>query len=395
MSVSLLLAVALSPAQAATPPSCPAADNGCGWTQMLVDDAVHQRTNLRAIDIDGGGNIYLAGESYPEGRTDESALFLARHDADGKQLWVRKFNATGGGFNIAYSMETDTSGNTCLGGITDGSIGGAPARRGGGLVARYDATGNRLWAVNTSGSEIFIVSLDGQGHCHAASLNDVTRYDAHGNAVWTYPARILAMASTADGHVYLASPAPSSPAPNLIVLDNAGNKVREVALGLGRSVDWNGQALRNLVLDTDDKGAGYLQGTISGRDREGKPRVGTFVAKFDTTGRVLWETTHGPASHRWDSYDISVDNRGNTYVVGAKMTIPRASPTDIFVAKYSTEGTLLWVREYGTPESDSANDIATDRYGNYFILGATRGELEGHANPYGRLSAAFIARNRP
>src|SRR5204863_8814709 len=53
-----------------------------------------------------------------------------------------------------------------------------------------------------------------------------------------------------------------------------------------------------------------------------------------------------------------------------------AGGSDAFVRKYAADGTVLWTRQFGTPDHDGASGVATDSSGVY-VAGSTSGELPG------------------
>lgn len=78
---------------------------------------------------------------------------------------------------------------------------------------------------------------------------------------------------------------------------------------------------------------------------------------------------------------IAVDAIGNSYVAGyftgtatfGTNTLVSAGHTDIFIAKYASNGALLWVRRAGGPGYDAAKGIAVDAAGNCYVTGAYEG----------------------
>ena len=54
--------------------------------------------------------------------------------------------------------------------------------------------------------------------------------------------------------------------------------------------------------------------------------------------------------------------------------------TDIFVAKFDSEGNKKWIRQYGSTEEDTAVGLDTDPPGNVYVTGNTRGDLDGIKN---------------
>ncbi|MCW8918342.1 MAG: hypothetical protein OQL08_05955 [Gammaproteobacteria bacterium] len=395
----LLLLACLVPAMACAdaqqPAACRPDDTTCSWTRQLTDNDLGQSPTLRDMAVDPAGNLYLAGETYPETGFGQSATLLAKFDADGRRLWVRRLVADGGGFNMAYGIDVDAKGNICLAGITDGAFGAGKARRRDGFVARYDTDGHPLWAINTASATAFAAGLDDKGNCHTAALTEVTKYDPTGKRLWTYRTPVGAMAVGGNGRVYLVGQADNAPEPYLMILDGNGKALYQETLRLGRNFGWNQPDFHNPALAIDAQGAIYLQATMSEYGRSGALRVEAFLAKLDSTGKILWERHHGSAGHRWDSFYVAVDGPGNAYLVGRTMTFPVASPGDVFVIKYDTDGELQWARQFGTPLFDGAARIALDRNGNHYIGGATEGDLTGQGDTVRRIAVPFIARNRP
>ncbi|OKH19848.1 hypothetical protein NIES593_20510 [Hydrococcus rivularis NIES-593] len=80
--------------------------------------------------------------------------------------------------------------------------------------------------------------------------------------------------------------------------------------------------------------------------------------------------------------DTATDPSGNVYVTGTTTgTIQNGSTSagfsDFWVAKYDRNGNQLFVRQFGSSDNDSVLDIATDSAGNIYLAGATQGNLFG------------------
>jgi hypothetical protein len=60
-----------------------------------------------------------------------------------------------------------------------------------------------------------------------------------------------------------------------------------------------------------------------------------------------------------------------------------AGGTDLFVAKYARDGTLVWVSSASGPDTEQGNGIATDPRGNSYVTGSFQGTatfVAGEAN---------------
>ncbi len=115
--------------------------------------------------------------------------------------------------------------------------------------------------------------------------------------------------------------------------------------------------------------------------------IDIFVAKFDPSGVVQWQKRAGGGGGDI-GLDIAVDASG-VYVTGefagtanfntpaspASNTLVSAGVADIFVAKYTTSGTVQWQKRAGGSDHDRGRGIAVDASGVYVM-----GYFEGTAN---------------
>ena len=346
---------------------------------------------------DPAGKVYVVGETYPAvANYRHSETLLAKYDASGKRLWLRRFSGPGAdGLNAAYGIAVDRVGNVCLGGITDGSyVDSAAAGQRKGFAARYDTHGKRLWAVDRP-AEVFAMVQDGVGSCYAASTNEVAKYDSRGALVWSYRQTIRDVAVDPDGALHLIALQSESADPYLITLDRQGRETRKVRLALGGSIGWAEKGFTRFVIKSDGKGSVYLHANATGLDRQGRPRIETYLARVSPKGKLAWEAHHGVVTERWDSFDLALDNQGNAYLSGVRQAINGQGPRNGFVMKYSASGALQWIRHYDGASKNGAGSISIDAYGNYYIAGGTEGVLEGQQVAKGRRNTSFIARNRP
>lgn len=114
-----------------------------------------------------------------------------------------------------------------------------------------------------------------------------------------------------------------------------------------------------------------------------------FVAKFDTNGVLLYSTYFGGTGEDLGT-GIAVDASGNAYVSGGTTSDtsfvaglvntgtpavrtfgPRGGPDDVFVAKFSPTGALVYHTVVGGGCEDTANGIAVDASGNANLTGET------------------------
>jgi len=126
--------------------------------------------------------------------------------------------------------------------------------------------------------------------------------------------------------------------------------------------------------------ASCISGTTSGS--LGGPNAGgqdAFLAKYDSSGALLWTRQIGTTSSDF-SYSVAADGLGNAYISGytwGSLGGPNAGSYDMFLAKYDSSGALLWTRQMGTAASDYSRSVAVDGLGNAYISGKTGGSLGG------------------
>ncbi|NHK30761.1 MAG: hypothetical protein FK730_05380 [Asgard group archaeon] len=106
-----------------------------------------------------------------------------------------------------------------------------------------------------------------------------------------------------------------------------------------------------------------------------------FLAKFSSNGSLLWSSYLGGNDSDW-SHSIAVANDGSCYVTG--VTFSDNFPTknaydstfnggnlDVFVTKFAADGTLLWSSYLGGNSNEVGNSIAVTTDGGCYVTGWT------------------------
>src|SRR5262249_1499130 len=120
------------------------------------------------VSADGLGNAYVAG--YTEGSlgaTNAGPLdvFLAKYDSNGNRLWIKQLGTSGS--ENGRGVTSGAFGNVYITGNTTGNLGAPNAGSDDAFLAKYDASGNFLWArqLGTSAQDISkSVSADALGN---------------------------------------------------------------------------------------------------------------------------------------------------------------------------------------------------------------------------------------
>jgi hypothetical protein len=119
-----------------------------------------------------------------------------------------------------------------------------------------------------------------------------------------------------------------------------------------------------------------------------------FLAKYDNSGELLWTRQLGTGMGDI-SLSVASDRSGNAYISGytkGNISGLNAGGDDAFLAKYDGSGALLWTRQLGTSTHDWSYSVAIDDSGNAYITGWTDGNIGG---PNDGGHDAFLAKYDP
>jgi hypothetical protein len=145
---------------------------------------------------------------------------------------------------------------------------------------------------------------------------------------------------------------------------------------------------RSYDIATDSKDNIYLTGSTDG-DIAGNNagRYDAWVAKYDSNGDRVWIQQFG-TSEAEESLGIAIDSSDNVYLTGYTSG-DLAGNSDAWVSKYSSNGDRIWFKQFGSANDDSSSGIAIDSSNNVYLTGYTFGDLAG-TNPGS--SDAWIAK---
>lgn len=127
--------------------------------------------------------------------------------------------------------------------------------------------------------------------------------------------------------------------------------------------------------------SGRTGGTLPGQTSAGGTDV--YVRKYNSRGELQW--THQFGTPGDDQPVGGLRARGQQVVVGGFVTgaLPDQTPAggnDAFLRAYDREGNILWALQFGTPQNDRVRDIAIAEDGSIFVSGQTEGQLTEEPN---------------
>ena len=363
-----------------------AAESGVAtaWVRRYNSGSLYYRgylsSGVSSMAVDSLGNVYLAGSSV--GSSSYFDYTTIKYGPDGRQLWVRRFDADI--HDRANAIALDGQGNVNV----TGTVGSQWSiwRSSDYATLKYDTDGNRLWArrydgpghpyYSTDWDEATAIAVDGQGNVYItgtswgnASTSDILtiKYSPEGRRLWVrrfhkwYGAGASAMALDNQGNVYVAGTFGDGP-----TWDDYGVVKYSPEGRLLWASTYNGPASGHdyaSAITVDPQGNVYVTGSSKGAGGEWDYDCTTI--KLDTNGNLLWASRY----EQGGGSALAVDGQGNVYVTGGNYN----------TIKYGPDGEELWVRRYQGPGNGQhwATALALDPQGNVYITGESDGGITG------------------
>ncbi|TFF98407.1 MAG: hypothetical protein EU541_06860, partial [Promethearchaeota archaeon] len=114
---------------------------------------------------------------------------------------------------------------------------------------------------------------------------------------------------------------------------------------------------------TDSNGNVYVAGDINEESV-----LNATIIKYDSNGILQWNRTWGGSSTE-RAYSIYVDDSDSIFITGTSRSFNTSQ--DLFVAKYNSNGDLIWNSTWGGSNNDFGQDLIVDSLGNILIVGTT------------------------
>jgi hypothetical protein len=137
---------------------------------------------------------------------------------------------------------------------------------------------------------------------------------------------------------------------------------------------------KSYAVTTDANEDIFLSGSTGGDlDNKNSGASDAFVAKISSSGKQVWVRQFGSSGIDIASGAV-VDQAGNVFISGhtqGKLAERNFGGMDVFIAKFDTNGNQKFIRQFGTPDDDSSFDLDIDAFGNLYTAGGTHGDLRG------------------
>ncbi|GAB3512847.1 NHL repeat-containing protein [Emticicia fontis] len=427
--------------------------NGSKWVRLVSDDDLNIPSMTgwsaggggpdegKSVTTDPHGNVYVTGYftgTASFGTTIVTSdggqdIYIAKYQSNGTLEWVR--TAGGSSDEIGMKMAVNKNGDIFLTGAFVGSsnfsgtIINSVSNTTDVFVAKYDKDGLFQWVQQGGGNSadvctgLVIDSTDnvyisgyfkstatfGPVSITSAGEEDafIAKYNANGILQWiqrtgganTDFGRNIAVDK--NGYVYVTG--------FFVGASTIGNNYFPGSGGADifiakynpftSSWVWSGNGISSgddsgVDIITDADGNFYLTGyfgntlNLGGGILNNSGNLDMFVAKFSTNLGLIWLKKAG-GSGQDIGMGIELDKSGNVYIAGVfqettsfeNTSLTSNGDYDVFIAKYNNVGVMQWVQKIGATLADQTNDISVDSNDNAYVTGYFQNTVKfGNAN---------------
>ncbi len=351
-------------------------------------------------------------------------------------LWAK--SATGSSSEYISATTTDGDGNIiCVGDFNSNNLtigtttltNVSSLNLPDGFIAKYDSSGNVLWAISVGGSSterLTDVACDSAGNIivvgafsssnltiGSATLTNagapgtseafIAKYDPSGNFMWASSAngnssnddQFNSVTVDLSGNILTAgffqSPSIDIDTTTLTIFNTGGQDMFIVKYNAAGSVLWARSAGGNsfvnantVVSDTAGNviiAGGFEASTLTfGSTTLFNSSIGyndMYVVKYDAFGNVIWAASAGGNSDDVASFG-AVDSTGNIVIAGyfgsstitfgtTLLTNSGALYEDVFIVKYDAMGNVLWANSIGGNFIEVPASVASDAAENVVV----------------------------
>lgn len=301
-------------------------------------------------------------------------------------IWTQRYNDTANNSDYAKDIAVDSTGNVIVTGFAKNTGTSYDF-----VTIKYTPDGNTVWTntYNRSSSSPDYakalaadansnVIVAGYGYIAATGYDGIiVKYAPGGSRLWTavynYSAasddRFYDVATDANGNIYAVGR--SNDDALLVKYTPDGSLAWTRTCRGSKYYDSYYNSFYQLAVDAngDVYACGESAELYTGQD--------CLTAKYSPDGTLLWVQTYNGPVDGWDLLEaIALDSAGNVYVAGSVET---ETDSNYVTIKYSPDGNSLWTAFYGGVESgwDEAYAITVDSGGNIVVTGYS----EGAASP--------------
>lgn len=351
-----------------------------------------------SLVIDAANNIYITGNFQNTVDFDPGAgtanltsvttsdTYFAKYTADGDYVYAKQISGSNSVTSFGMAIDGNSNlyitGNYSTTADFDPGAGIANLTAAGSsdvFFAKYDTNGNYVYAKTVGGTNNdagFAVTADANGNVYVAGYFS-------GTADLDAGAGTSGFTSNGNNDFFFAK------------YDASGNYVYAKSAG-GTGID------RVYSIAVDNNSKVYVTGSFRGTV-DFDPGAGTatlngptsvsncFIAAYDASGNYSYAGSLGGYANtnfQEENMGMVVDNTGNVYITGyfngsvdfdpgaGTAVLASAGNNDIYFAKYSADGNLIYAKTMGGSSGDVGYSIAVDASNNVYVTGTFQGTVD-------------------
>lgn len=351
-----------------------------------------------SIIADDQENIFITGVFYGTCDFDPSITTYNLISGGSRDIFYAKYNVSGGleyanrigGVQDEYSQSIciDQNGNVFITGFFLNTVDFNPGAGTFNLTslgssdlffAKYDSNGGFLFAKRIGGTGVDNsqnISLNNSGNILiTGGFEGVVDFDPGISTV--------NLSSAGQMDIFIAS---YDPLGNFILAKKASGPQTDVGSRITSDVEGNIIFVGSHYNTTDFDPASGPQSITAG--------IGCshgFICKYNSTGDFIWIDglgKYGNIQYSEEVNSVKLDSIGNIYITGyysgvvdfdqgvGNFYLSEQGLKDGFLAKYSSNGDLVFAVSFGGPSFQEGMDLQLDSSGNIIVVGAYRGTIE-------------------
>ena len=367
---------------------------------------------VNAVAVDSNGNSYITGwisgtldfagngiggaNSFGDVVSTTQDAYLAQYNSSGVLQWVKHITSAGTDFTTGVTV--DGNDNVIVVGSFSGTIDLAGDGVGGAgdltslgsndlFMAKYSAAGNFVWAKRAGGTGNDsgwqgAVFADSSGNVYL-NVPFVGTADFGGDGIGG-TGDLVSLGGTADNAVVKYNSSGVYQWSNRI-----GSASTEWPQEITTDSSNNVLVIGNSAAAVTDFGGDGIGGT---GDVTNRGSYDAYIAKYSSSGALTWAKSIGSTGSDWGAdistgvsdtimvsayFKLTMDSAGDG-IGGANATddLVSAGGNDLMVAKYSSSGSLVWSKRYGSTGDENPVDGDADAAGNYYVTGSFNGTVD-------------------
>lgn len=340
----------------------------CFWAKKAGTNQNEEGIN---ISTDINGNVYVVGKysantlSFGTVNLTGSYDFIAKYSAGGVFKWAKDLPGEAKGIvcdNTGFIYITGSYGGTKYFGATELiALGGSDA-----FTAKLDSLGNFIWATSFGGNNGDYpksITVDSIGNVYSTG-------EFYSDTLWAGGLTLLHDSGTVADYFIAQYDAMNG---NIGWAKVAGGN--RYTNGYGVTTDTNNDVYVTGSFNNDSV---KFDNTTLYTNASGADNI--FITKYNAAGSLLWAKSY---SSYWGSsiaYDLKADLNNNIYIngefQGVSLKIGNDSlinhsqgSTDIFIAKFDSNGNPIWARCGGGSNYDYSRKLTLDDNFNVYAIG--------------------------